>query len=753
MPSAKILVVEDENIVARDICARLEQFGYDVAPPVATGEDAIARAEESRPDLVLMDIMLRGRMDGIEAASTIRGRLNVPVVYLTAYVDDKNLQRAKLTEPFGYLLKPFEERELHITIEMALYKHKMEQQLRETNAFNELLVQSIPFGMDIVDMEGRILFVSDNMKKLFPGAQTGMRCWEVYKEDRLQCADCPLLSAERLEAPVALEKSGIVGGKTFEVTHTRMTYLGGPAVLELFQDITEKKRVERQLRQSEDRFAKALRTSPDAVGITRIADGTFIEVNQGFAEVSGFARDEVIGKSALALGIWADASQREMLINELRTKGEARNLEMSFLNKRGETRGGLVSARPIEIDGEQCMLLVIRDITDRQLLELQLIQAQKMEGIGTLASSIAHDFNNILNNILGFTMQLRKHASDVGKVERYSQTIEKSAVRGAELSAQLLSFARKARRETSPVDVAELIDEMAALCVETFPPAIAVHKVVARGLPHVLGDRSELYQVLLNLCVNARDSMAGAGPDGGHVLTIEAVMGNASGTVSPELLPERGERSIELRVSDTGSGIPKEIRERIFEPFFTTKERGKGTGLGLSVAYNVVRNHKGTILVESEEGHGSTFRVFLPPVPGEVSNNGRGGRKKNSEGVLIVDDEVVMLDLGKELLEEQGYTVFTAPNGEAALEIYRASREKIDIVVLDLVMPGMDGGQVYLELKKINPQVKAFFCTGYMSDRIITDLLAEENLKAIQKPVRPDVLIKTIRDILDELPA
>jgi len=633
MPPSKILVVEDENIVARDICVRLEQFGYAVTPPVATGEDAIARARETRPDLVLMDIMLRGPMDGIEAARVIREELNVPVIYLTAYVDDKNLQRAKVTEPFGYLLKPFEERELHITIEMALYKHSMEQQLRQSNVFNELLVHTIP----------------------------------------------------------------------------------------------------------------------DAVGISRLADGTMIEVNQGYTDLSGYSREELLGKSTIGLGLWVDPAQRERLVEELQRNGQVTNLEMSFRTKQGETRSGLASARPIEIDGERCMLTVVRDITDRLLLELQLTQAQKMEGIGTLASSIAHDFNNILNNILGFTMQLRKHAADIAKVERYSQTIEKSAVRGAELSAQLLSFARKARRETAPVDLAELVEEMAALCVETFPPAIAVRKIVATGLPRVLGDRSELYQVLLNLCVNARDAMSGPGPDGGHVLTIEAVMGSASGTVSPALLPERGERSIELRVTDTGSGIPKEIRERIFEPFFTTKERGKGTGLGLSVAYNVVRNHRGTILVESEEGRGSAFRVFLPPVPGE-GGNGRA-RKKNSEGVLIVDDEVVMLDLGRELLEEQGYTVFTAPNGQEALEIYRANREKIDIVVLDLVMPGMDGGQLYLELKRLNPQVKAFFCTGYMSDRVITDLLAEEDLKAIQKPVRPDVLIKTIREILDEQPA
>ncbi len=754
MPSATILVVEDENIVARDICARLEHFGYMVAPPVATGEEAISRARELRPDLVLMDIMLRGPMDGIEAASVIKEEMNVPVIYLTAFVDDKNLQRAKVTEPFGYLLKPFEERELHITIEMALYKHRMEHQLRESNAFNSLLVQTIPFGMDIVDEEGHVLFMSDNLKRQFTPKGIEQHCWEIYRADGKQCAACPLRPGADGWDHLGIEVTGIQGGRTFNITHTRMMYQGKPAVLEVFQDITERKRTETALRHSEERFTKAFRTSSDAIAISRVEDGTLVEINQGFTEQTGYARTEVIGRSDGDLGVWADPAQREQFVRELTARGDVKNFEAGFRVKTGEIRSGLISARPIEIDGERYMLTITRDITDRLMLEQQLNQAQKMEGIGTLASSIAHDFNNILNNILGFTMQLMKHASEPAKVQRYCQTIEKSAVRGAELSAQLLSFARKTRRENSPVDVAALVDEMAALCTETFPPAVTVRKIVEDGLPHVVGDRNELYQVLLNLCVNARDSMAGDGREGGHILTIEAVAADAGGTVSPRLLQAHGERSVELRVSDTGCGIPVEIRDRIFEPFFTTKERGKGTGLGLSVAYNVVRNHRGTILVESEVGQGSTFRIFLPPVPGESPRGAdKGGSTKRQEGVLIVDDEVVMLDLGRELLEEQGYKVFTAPGGPAALELYTNNRNDIDIVVLDLVMPGMDGGQLYLELKKLNPAIKAFFCTGYMADRVITELLAEEDLKAIQKPVTPELFIRTIREVLAEEPA
>ena len=754
MPSVKILIVEDENIIARDICVRLEHFGYAVAATVATGEESIVQARALRPDLVLMDIVLCGPMDGIEAARVIREEMNIPVIFITAFADDRNLQRAKVTGPFGYLLKPVEDRELHITIEMALYRHSMEQQLRESYDFNQLLVQTIPFGMDIVDEEGHILFMSDNLKKQFRVTGTEKHCWEIYRDDKTQCAACPLIPGVDLRNHPGIEVSGISGGRTFHITHTRMTYQGKPAVLEVFQDFTERKQTELALRHSEELFSKAFRTSSDAIAISRIADGAFIEINRGFTEQTGYERGEVLGKSAITLGIWVDAALRDQFIGELADRGDVKNFEAGFRIKSGETRSGLMSARPIEIDGERCMLSITRDITDRLLLEQQLNQAQKMEGIGTLASSIAHDFNNILNVILGFTMQLMKHASDPEKVQRYCQTIEKSAMRGAELSAQLLSFARKSGREMSPVDVAALVDEMAALCAETFPPSITIRKSVADALPRVLGDRGELYQVLLNLCVNARDAMTGCDREGGHVLTIEAITADAGGTVSPRLLQGHGERSIELRVTDTGVGIPKEIRERIFEPFFTTKERGKGTGLGLSVAYNVVRNHRGTILLESEEGTGSTFRIFLPPMPGENSRKGKKSSPvKRPEGVLLVDDEIVMLELGKELLDEKGYRVFVAPDGPAALEIYRKNRDAIDIVVLDLVMPGMDGGQVYVELKKMNPRVKAFFCTGYMSDKVITDLLAENDLKAIQKPVHPELFIRTIREILAEDPA
>jgi two-component system cell cycle sensor histidine kinase/response regulator CckA len=213
---------------------------------------------------------------------------------------------------------------------------------------------------------------------------------------------------------------------------------------------------------------------------------------------------------------------------------------------------------------------------------------------------------------------------------------------------------------------------------------------------------------------------------------------------------------VELRVSDNGIGIPKEMRERIFDPFFTTKERGRGTGLGLSVVYTIVRNHHGIILIDSEEGEGSTFHVYLPAVDRVTAPSIASGVVRPPAGrqefVLLVDDEESMQELGRELLEEEGYRVLIASNGQDAIHLYRQRSAEIQLVILDLVMPGMDGGQTYLELRKINPDLKVFFCTGYMPDQVISALLEEERLKALQKPFNPENFVQMVRDVLDEKP-
>jgi nitrogen-specific signal transduction histidine kinase len=396
------------------------------------------------------------------------------------------------------------------------------------------------------------------------------------------------------------------------------------------------------------------------------------------------------------------------------------------------------------------MVGVAQDISHQKQLELQVRQAQKMESMGTMVGGISHDFNNILNNILGFVYQLRKYSHDPAKVARYTDTIEKSATRGAELATQLLSFVRQKKRDDEHVSVNALLEEIAALVTETFPKNVQVEKQSDGRAVTVMGNHGELYQAMLNLCLNSRDAM----PDGGRLgitmteLPMPERISNAvmSSTLSP------GQRCVRVDVSDTGSGIARGILDKVFDPFFTTKERGRGTGLGLAVVYNIVANHRGTIALDTEEGRGSTFSIYLPVVEHQIVKSAEAeevAMTERHEGlVLLVDDEASMLDLGRELLEDQGYAVLVAHDGRQAVDLYRQRWKDISLVVLDLVMPNLDGGQAYLEMKKINPEIKAFFCTGYSSDNLIASLLSEQQLFALQKPFRPVEFTRMVSEVL-----
>lgn len=641
--STSILVVEDENIVAKDVVNRLKNLGYTVTGTVPSGEEAVRAALLNPPDLVMMDIMLRGNMDGIEAARRILQNVDIPVVYLTAYADERTLARAKVTEAFGYLLKPFEERELHITIEMALFKHQMERKLRDSEQWLSAILQSIADAVIATDTAGHIRLLNTVAATL-----TG---WTQAEAEGKLLTEVVNVTDEQARARIAhalLERPGN-GGNNGATTRTTL--------------------------------------------IAR--NGREISIEENLAPIR---------------------------------------------NAAGETTG---------------VVLVFRDVTEREKLEEQLRQAQKMESIGTLSSSIAHDFNNVLNNILGFASQLKKNIQDETKVRRYIDTIEKSANRGADLSSQLLSFARTGRRANVPTNLYQIIGEVIASCRETFPAAVKLESRVAPDLLPALGDHGGLYQVLLNLCVNARDAII-ARPDGTGILTIEAHNAAIGKDVNARLFAGPGNRCVEVKVSDTGTGIPESIRGKIFDPFFTTKDRGQGTGLGLSIVYNIVRSHQGTIMLESQEGVGTTFKILLPALqeePPEAPSEGphvegavTGAARKQS--ILLVDDESTMQELGRELLEEQGYNVTVATNGLEALEIYRERHNSIDLVVLDLLMPGMDGGETYTEMKKINNNVKAFFCTGFVTDQIIAGLLQEQKLQAISKPFRPSDFLKKVREVM-----
>ncbi len=890
MHKPSILVVEDENIVAKDIQARLTRLGYDVPVVVSTGAEAIERAGSHTPDLVLMDIMLGGEMDGIQAAEEIRTRFSLAVVYLTAYADEHTLQRAKVTEAFGYLLKPFEERELHITIEMALYKHRIERQLKESQRWLETILKSIGDGVVAANTEGLVTFMNPLAESLTGWKQedaSGKHLSEVFRDgsemqpstqgaasdpgseataetvlisrggkpvpiekrttpirddagrtngtvmvfrditERKQAEDVVRESRARLAGIVqsamdpiisidddyrivvfngaaelvfrcasaeaigtmldrfipmpqrevhrqhvalfgrngltkrmATERGVLSGiradGEEFplEASISQIEADGKKYYTVVIRDITERKKAEEALKQSEERYRRFF--EEDLTGdYIATPDGVIRECNPAFARIFGF-ESVSDAKSANVNEFYRTTESRDSFFGSLSRERKLEYYEKELVRTDGAEV--YVIENIIGTFDEDGALIEYKgymfDNTERKLLEEQLRQSQKMESIGTLASGIAHDFNNILNNVMGFALQIKKHANDQAKILRYGETIERSAARGAELSSQLLSFARKSKRESIPTDIRPVLDEVVSLCRETFPKTIEVQKQVGESLLLVSGDHGELYQVLLNLCVNARDAVTAREEISGGKIVVGARNVHTDEAHIAHSAMKGVPMCVELSVSDNGIGIPKSIKDKVFDPFFTTKERGRGTGLGLSVVYSSVRNHQGVLQVESEEGTGTIFRVFLPALVG--GRDAMGGtedqesRQGGDELVMIVDDEESMQELGRELLEEQGYKVVIASGGADAVALYSARAKEIAIVVLDLVMPGMDGGQTYLQLKKINPGIRAFFCTGYMPDEVITALLEEENLRAIQKPFDPQTFVRVVREVLDE---
>jgi PAS domain S-box-containing protein len=398
------------------------------------------------------------------------------------------------------------------------------------------------------------------------------------------------------------------------------------------------------------------------------------------------------------------------------------------------------------ITGEVTNLLCLReDITARKQLEGRLRQAHKMESLGTLAGGIAHDFNNLLAIISGYSEICAMQAGDPAAVGRSTGEIQRATQRAVGLVQQILTFSRKTEVHLGAVDLNHLVQEITALMTETFPRNITFQRHLADGLPPLLADQNQLQQIVLNLCVNARDAM----PDGGTITVRSSVV--ASADAPPGLA--RGRDFALLEVADTGTGMPPEVRARIFEPFYTTKQGNKGTGLGLAVVYGIVESHEGLIEVDSAPGAGSTFRVFIPlseaahaaPVA-KVASDFPGG----TESLLIVDDESTLLDLLQATFSEKGYAVTAASDGIQAISLLRDHNRHLDAVVVDLNMPGATGLEVLRALRVARPGVPALVATGHLSAEAHAEFERMGYRHFLHKPYTLDQLGRKLRGVIEE---
>lgn len=385
---------------------------------------------------------------------------------------------------------------------------------------------------------------------------------------------------------------------------------------------------------------------------------------------------------------------------------------------------------------------------EKERLEHELMQAQKMESLGTLAGGIAHDFNNVLGIILGYNSLLEDPSLSPEDTHNVSQNIRKATERGAALVRQLLTFARNSEVDFRNVDLNRLVEDLFGMLQSTFPKSIVFEKKLGAGVPSIVADAGQIHQVLLNLCVNARDAMSGGGK-----LTIETGLvqdGNAEESSPPTL----EQSHVYLKVSDTGCGMEKKVLQRIFDPFFTTKEKGKGTGLGLAVVYGVMQSHHGLIKVHSVRGQGTTFHLFFPigekksepaPPPKPGWRNIPGG----TECILVVEDEEVLRDLLHAMLAFKGYKVFTAIDGNDGLRVFGQHRGEIDMVLADHGMPGVDGMKMLEIIQKEAPGVKTILCSGYVDPEARARMQEAGLSHFFPKPYDNAQILRKIREVFD----
>jgi PAS domain S-box-containing protein len=527
------------------------------------------------------------------------------------------------------------------------------------------------------------------------------------------------------------------------VTLTTAMMLGG-----LQKALSKEMEMGQNLRQSEERFRAAFRTSPDSIAISGLADDRYVDINDGFTTMLGYDRDTVIGRTIAELNIWVDPQNRLALIQALKAKGVVNNMEVRLAAKDGIVKTVLMSATLFDYQGLPHILSVTRDVTALKATERQLQQAQKMEAIGVLAGGIAHDFNNILQVINGYTQLLTLEKNETDPDHAKLGEIEKAVGHAAQLVRQLLTFSRKAESKPVALDLNKEIISIRKILERTLPKMIDINLHLGRELAPVTADPVQIEQVLLNLGTNAADAM----PDGGTLLIETENVTFTDDDLDRHVGARAGEYVL-LSLSDTGEGMDKDIVENIFEPFFTTKEFGKGTGLGLASVYGIVKSYGGHISCYSEVGRGTTFKLYLPAAERlaarEEKNTDGDLPKGGTETVLLVDDEESIRTFAATVLGRFGYRVLTGASGEEALEVLGRTGGNIALVLLDLGMPGMGGHKCLQEIRKNNPSVKVLIASGYSMNGHVKKSLEAGAAGYIGKPYQMNVLLRKVREILD----
>jgi two-component system cell cycle sensor histidine kinase/response regulator CckA len=515
----------------------------------------------------------------------------------------------------------------------------------------------------------------------------------------------------------------------------------------VFFDITDRKYAEEVLRQSETRLKAVFEANPDPV-VVYDTNGHPRYLNPEFINMFGWTLEDLKGRRIP----FVPDDQKEITtakITELYAYQKPVRFETTRLTKDGQLLDIFISAAIIkDLESEPSGMVVnLTDITEKKRLESRLQGAQRMEAIGTLAGGIAHDFNNLLMGIQGNASLLLFSKNAAHPDYEQLKNIENYVLQGSNLTSQLLGFARGGKYEVEVMNLNEVIKQENRMFNRT-KKEIVIHEQFEKDLWSVKVSRGQIEQVLLNLYVNASQAMPGGGDL--YVQTSNILLDQ--NFIKPFQVTSG--KYVKISITDTGTGMDEETLQRIFEPFFTTKQMGRGTGLGLASVYGIIKNHGGFTDVHSEKGKGASFDIFLPAIDGQNNLQNKEIEPKDTithgvETILLVDDDEMVIDVSRQLLEKLGYTVLTADGGQEAIAIYQKHYNEISLVIIDMVMPDLNGGETYDELKNINPNIKVLLSSGYSIDGQAQDILDRGCNGFIQKPFNINKLSCKVRDVLD----
>jgi PAS domain S-box-containing protein len=491
--------------------------------------------------------------------------------------------------------------------------------------------------------------------------------------------------------------------------------------------------------------------SKDVVFIST-PEGKFLDINPAGVDLFGYCSKEELLKVSIAKDVYFSPENREIYQRRLEQNGFVKDYEIDMKRKDGEKLVVLVTSTAVRDEKGAVVAYrgMIRDVTEHKKLEQQLLHAQKMEAVGQLAGGVAHDFNNILTVTIGCGNLLKMKMEEDDPLRTYVDQILTSSERAASLTQSLLAFSRKQILNPQPVKLNKIIKSVEKLLLRVIGEDIHIQlktMVTDKDLT-VMADSGQIEQVLMNLATNARDAM----PKGGLLIIETELVKLSNEYIKTHVYGKPGIYAL-VSVTDTGLGMDEKTKGKIFEPFFTTKEVGKGTGLGLATVYGIIKQHSGYIDVYSELGKGTTFKIYLPVIKSEAEETKPeviAPLKNGTETVLVAEDETEVRRLIKSMLEEFGYKIIEAVDGEDAIDKFMENKDRIQLLILDVIMPRRNGKEAYEEIKKVRPDIKALFISGYATDIIHEKDILEKKINFISKPILPTELLKKVREVLDK---